>query len=155
MSLKLHSAISLYYNSTIAPLCNNFFVFSRNFSLFAQKFQNFLRFFHHSVSLFCARGPAFPSGRGGRCFSTRSSSPIDRLFDRPTVHRVVGRVEGDAAAIDVSVVLARGYKMKKVCSQIQEKVKSAVQSMTGVTVSKVNVSVVDVDFPVGSAEENS
>lgn len=76
--------------------------------------------------------------------STRSSSPIDRLFDRPNVHRVVGRVEGDAAAIDISVVLSRGYKMKKVCSQIQEKVKEAVQDMTGIAVSRVNVYVVDI-----------
>ena len=76
--------------------------------------------------------------------TTRSSCPIDRLFDRPTAHRVVGRVEGDAAAIDVSVVLARGYKMKKVCSQIQEKVKEAIQDMTGIAVSRVNVYVVDI-----------
>ena len=76
--------------------------------------------------------------------STRSSSPIDRLFDRPSAHRVVGRVEGDAAAIDISVVLSRGYKMKKVCSQIQEKVKEAIQDMTGIAVSRVNVYVVDI-----------
>ena len=59
------------------------------------------------------------------------------------------------AKISLSIVVLSGYNVMSVCEQIQEKVKSAVQSMTGVTVSKVNVSVVDVDFPVGSAEENS
>ena len=55
----------------------------------------------------------------------------------------------------INIVVLSGYNVMSVCEQIQEKVKSAVQSMTGVTVSKVNVSVVDVDFPAGSAEENS
>ena len=59
------------------------------------------------------------------------------------------------AKISLSIVVLSGYNVMSVCEQIQEKVKSAVQSMTGVTVSKVNVSVVDVDFPAGSAEENS
>ena len=59
------------------------------------------------------------------------------------------------AKISLSIVVLSGYNVMSVCEQIQEKVKSAVQSMTGVTVSKVNVSVVDVDFRVGSAEENS
>lgn len=58
------------------------------------------------------------------------------------------------AKISLSIVVLSGYNVMSVCEQIQEKVKSAVQSMTGVTVSKVNVSVVDVDFPAGSAEEN-
>ena len=59
------------------------------------------------------------------------------------------------AKISLSIVVLSGYNVMSVCEQIQEKVKSAVQSMTGVTVSKVNISVVDVDFPAGSAEENS
>lgn len=59
------------------------------------------------------------------------------------------------AKISLSIVVLSGYNVMSVCEQIQEKVKSAVQSMTGVTVSKVNVSVVGVDFPAGSAEENS
>ena len=45
-----------------------------------------------------------------------------------------------------------GYNIVSVCEQIQERVKAAVQSMTGVTVSKVNVSVADVDFSDGQSE---
>ncbi len=50
------------------------------------------------------------------------------------------------AKISMSIIVFSGYNVSSVCEQIQAKVKSAVQSMTGVTVSKVNVSVVDVDF---------
>jgi uncharacterized alkaline shock family protein YloU len=74
----------------------------------------------------------------------RSSSPLDKLLDKPASHRVVSRVEGDAAAVDVSVVLAYGCRMKRVCSEIQEKVKEAIQDMTGIAVSRVNVYVTDI-----------
>ncbi len=48
--------------------------------------------------------------------------------------------------IAVSIVAKSGYNVVNVCEQIQEKVKAAVQSMTGVTVSKVDVTVADVEF---------
>lgn len=50
------------------------------------------------------------------------------------------------AKISMSIIVYNGYNVISICEQIQEKVKSAVQSMTGVTVSKVNVTVVGVDF---------
>ena len=53
--------------------------------------------------------------------------------------------------ISMSVVARSGYNIVSVCEQIQEKVKAAVQSMTGVAVSKVDVSVVDVDFSTDTA----
>lgn len=45
----------------------------------------------------------------------------------------------DVAQISVSVNLIYGYKIKEVAQQIQESVKSTVQNMTGITVSKVNI----------------
>ncbi len=50
------------------------------------------------------------------------------------------------AKISMSIIVKNGYNIVNTCEQIQERVKAAVQTMTGVTVSKVNVSVVDVDF---------
>ncbi len=50
------------------------------------------------------------------------------------------------AKISMSIIVKSGYNIVNTCEQIQERVKAAVQTMTGVTVSKVNVSVVDVDF---------
>lgn len=48
--------------------------------------------------------------------------------------------------ISMSVIAKSGFNIVSVCEEVQEKVKSAVQSMTGVTVSKVDISVVDVSF---------
>ncbi len=53
--------------------------------------------------------------------------------------------------ISMSVVVRSGYNSIKVCEQLQEKVKAAVQSMTGVTVAQVNVTVADVYY----SEENA
>ena len=50
------------------------------------------------------------------------------------------------AKISMSIIVYNGYNVVSVCEQIQQRVKAAVQSMTGVTVSKVNVSVVNVNF---------
>ncbi len=50
------------------------------------------------------------------------------------------------AKISMSIVVKSGYNIVSVCEQIQERVKAAVQSMTGVTVSKVDVWVADVKF---------
>lgn len=48
--------------------------------------------------------------------------------------------------IAMSIVAKSGYNVVNVCEQIQEKVKAAVQSMTGVTVARVDVTVADVNF---------
>lgn len=57
------------------------------------------------------------------------------------------------AKITLSIIAKSGYNIVNVCEQVQERVKAAVQSMTGVTVPKVNVSVVGVDFSDAVAEK--
>ena len=61
--------------------------------------------------------------------------------DRP---RMVTRVDRDAAVVDLSVELSYGCRLKTVCAEIQQKVKDAVQDMTGIAVSRVNVHVSDI-----------
>ena len=53
-------------------------------------------------------------------------------------------VSKEAAVIDVSIVTEQGSKAVNVASAVQESVKSAVQSMTGIPVSKVNVNIVGI-----------
>lgn len=50
-------------------------------------------------------------------------------------------VSKEAAVIDLSIVTEQGHKAINVASAVQENVKSAVQNMTGITVSKVNVTI--------------
>lgn len=53
-------------------------------------------------------------------------------------------VSKEAAVIDVSIVTLQGSKAVNVASAVQENVKSAVQSMTSIPVSKVNVNIVGI-----------
>ena len=53
-------------------------------------------------------------------------------------------VSKEAAVIDVSIITQQGSKAVNVASAVQENVKSAVQSMTGIPVSKVNVNIVGI-----------
>jgi uncharacterized alkaline shock family protein YloU len=55
-------------------------------------------------------------------------------------------LNGDVAQIDISVILKSGHKIKDVAERIQTAVKDAVQNMTGVAVSKVNIYVAGVKF---------
>lgn len=52
----------------------------------------------------------------------------------------------DTVEISISIFVNPGVKVKSVAEQIQNNVKNEVQSMTGVTVSKVNVNISDVKY---------
>ncbi len=53
-------------------------------------------------------------------------------------------VRGDAAEISLNIVVLQGCNAGKVAEAVQKSVKSAVQNMAGVPVSKVNVRVADI-----------
>lgn len=56
------------------------------------------------------------------------------------------RVTGDVIEIFADVVLKNGVSAVRACEKIQNAVKSEVQSVTGITVSKVNVNVSGISF---------
>lgn len=56
------------------------------------------------------------------------------------------KVNGEAAAICFEISVLEGYNAIKVAEDIQRSVKSAVQNMTGFTVTKVDVLVAGVSF---------
>jgi len=76
----------------------------------------------------------------GWVFKARSSRPV-----------AVG-LNDDVASIDINVDLASGARIPEVSSKIQQAVKDAVQNMTGVAVTKVNVHVAGLVFPAAPAE---
>lgn len=53
-------------------------------------------------------------------------------------------VSKETVVIDLSIITEQGSKAINVASAVQESVKSAVQSMTGIAVSKVNVNIVGI-----------
>lgn len=60
-------------------------------------------------------------------------------------------VSDNLVVLDLFISLKTGYKLCDVAEEVQEKVKEAVQNMTGYVVSKVNIHITDVQF---CAEEN-
>lgn len=56
------------------------------------------------------------------------------------------RVTSDVIEINTDVILKYGYNAVSVCEKIQESVKSEIQAVTGITVSKVNVTVSGIIF---------
>ena len=55
-------------------------------------------------------------------------------------------VGAEEAAVDVSVSIKYGYKIKEVCEKIQQAIKSAIETMTGLRVVEINVFVQSVVF---------
>jgi len=71
---------------------------------------------------------------------------------------VRARILGEAAAIKFEISVIDGYNAVKVAESIQRSVKSAVQNMTGFTVTKVDVNIAGISYNTENespaAEEN-
>jgi len=59
--------------------------------------------------------------------------------------------EEDKVQVYVTINIAYGYAIPEVSRNVQEKIKSAIENMTGLEVSGVNVRIADVDMK-GAAE---
>ena len=53
-------------------------------------------------------------------------------------------MKDDAVEVTVCIVVLQGYKAETVAKAVQESVKSAIQNMAGISVSKVNVRITDI-----------
>ncbi|MDD4776206.1 MAG: Asp23/Gls24 family envelope stress response protein [Syntrophomonas sp.] len=60
---------------------------------------------------------------------------------------------GDQTSIDIFLIIEFGYAIPKVAESVQREVKQAVETMTGLTVTAVNVHVVSVMTKKSAAEE--
>ena len=55
------------------------------------------------------------------------------------------KVDENGVSVDLSVQMRYGYSIPKTCKAIQERVKSAIENMVGLTVEVINVHIVGVD----------
>lgn len=51
------------------------------------------------------------------------------------------KVEGETVQVSVGIVVQGGAKIQKVAQDVQQRVKNAIETMTGFTISEVNVQV--------------
>lgn len=56
----------------------------------------------------------------------------------------VGQVE---VAVDIAIVLKYGYRIPEVATMVQENVKKAIESMTGLEVVEINIHIHGIHFP--------
>lgn len=56
---------------------------------------------------------------------------------------------GNVVSLDLSVNMDYGYNILAISKQVQEKVKSAIENMTGLTVAEVNVRIVAINMKSG------
>jgi uncharacterized alkaline shock family protein YloU len=75
---------------------------------------------------------------GKRLAREKIESLADKLL-RPLPVKV--RLTKEAAEIDISVIVRQGHKAAMVGLNLQQAIKSAVQNMTGIAVSKINVKI--------------
>lgn len=63
-------------------------------------------------------------------------------------------VKEDEVALDMSIAVKYGTKIHEVCRRVQEGVKNAIETMTGLRVTTVNISVQSVTFEKVELKEN-
>ena len=63
-------------------------------------------------------------------------------------------VKEDEVALDMSIAVKYGTKIHEVCRRVQEGVKNAIETMTGLRVTTVNISVQSVTFEKAELKES-
>lgn len=82
-----------------------------------------------------------------------TSSTISKFIGGKKIMKVTSiDLNDDVAVIDMYINLKYGTKVPEVSEEIQTSVKEAVQTMTGITVSKVNLHIDDVYFEEKKAQ---
>ncbi len=79
-------------------------------------------------------------------FGNVTKEIIGKLGIKNLTKGVVIGIEGNYVSAELSLVMRYGYGIPKTAKAVQEKVRSAVENMTGLTVERVNVHIVGVDI---------
>ena len=71
---------------------------------------------------------------------------VSRLGMKNLSKGILVEVLDDEVKVDVAINIDYGYSIPDVSSKVQEKVKSTIENMTGLTVAVVNVRIASVDM---------
>lgn len=75
-----------------------------------------------------------------------TSDIISRLGVKNLSRGVKVTIAEEKVSIELSLELKYGVSLPKVCASVQEKVKSSVETMTGLTVDEVNIRIAGIAF---------
>ena len=71
---------------------------------------------------------------------------VSRLGMKSLSKGIQVEVSDNEVMVDVAINIAYGYSIPDVSTKVQEKVKTTIESMTGLEVSKINVRIASVDM---------
>lgn len=81
------------------------------------------------------------------------TTDIKEVFSRNNYSRSIKvNRNNDSIALDIYIAVTNGFDVRKIAEEVQENVKTKLQSMTGNAISKVNVNIADVVFEKTDAE---
>ena len=75
-----------------------------------------------------------------------TNSDVPRLSRKNLAKAVRVEIKDGIVKAALNLYLQYGYSIPKTCAQVQDKVKTALENMTGLTVSDVNISIAGVDI---------
>ena len=78
---------------------------------------------------------------------TLSNEMMSKVSTKKLTRGVRVAIEDHEVTIKIAITLEFGFNIPETCRQVQEKVKSAVETMTGLSVSNVNIKIVSVNMP--------
>lgn len=94
----------------------------------------------------CIAALAAPDIDGVSGMAGSSTDEIVAMLGRKTLDKGVKMsVNDDVVKLTVSVIIKYGCNIPDVSAKIQDKVRSTIESMTGLTVSEINVNVAGID----------
>ena len=86
--------------------------------------------------------------------TTVAVEEMERIFREEGVEVETVQVGAREVAVDLYIVVEYGLRIPDVALQVQEKVKEAVETATGLTVLEINVHVQGVGFSRGDTDED-
>ena len=85
-----------------------------------------------------------------------STSPISEMFGKKNFSKGVKvNMDEEGTNIELSLSIQHGVNIVKVGEEVQSSVKEAVESMTGIIVKNVDITVSDIVFEVKKEEESA
>ena len=100
-----------------------------------------------AISIFLKRG--WPASPGVSSLAANLGSDIAELLGKKTLAKGVHvQMEDEKVTVDLSILMSYGNTIPEVGKAVQDGVKNAVESMTGLEIAAVNVNVGGITFPV-------
>lgn len=72
---------------------------------------------------------------------------MDRVGVKTSGRGVKVEVSSKKVGVDIAIVMEYGYNIPNTCQKVQDKVKSAIENMTGLKVTDVNVRISGISVP--------